>query len=92
MSGPRADTGNTIHQGGGWIRDIVEGAEKEKGKKRKKRDPRRGVTLPNHRDGDKARSDSGGSSDSRKMHLSHLPSYPWPPLLPDCCLNQSLRY
>lgn len=71
MSGPRADTGNTIHRGGGWIRDTAEKEMREK--RKKKRDPRRGVTLPNHQDGGRARSDSRGSSDSRKMHCSHFP-------------------
>lgn len=73
MSGPRADTANGIHRGGGRIRDTAEGAEKEKADRRKKKDPRRGVTLPNPQDGGKARSESRGSSDSRKMHSSHLP-------------------
>lgn len=70
MSGPRADTGSTIHQGGGWIRDTAEKEMREK--RKKKRDPTRGVTLPNHPDGGKARSDSQGSSDSRRMNWSQL--------------------
>lgn len=44
----------------------------------KERDPRRDVTLPNHQDGGKARSDSQGSSDSSKLYLccSHHPCPP----------------
>lgn len=76
LSWPRADPGNTIHQGemDGEMGE-VRGRERDE---RKKRDPRRGVTLPNHQDGGKARSDSQGSSDSSKLHLccSHQP---WPP-------------
>ena len=67
MSGPRADPGNTIHQGemeAGYGR--VRWGEREE---RKKRDPRRDVTLPNHQDEGKARSDSQGSSDSSKLYF-----------------------
>lgn len=42
MSGPRTDKGNTIHRGGGWIRDT---AEKEMGEKSKKREIQGEVLL-----------------------------------------------
>lgn len=47
-------------------RDREGDGEKEK---TEKRDPRRDVTLPNHHDGGKARSDNQRSSDSRKLYL-----------------------
>lgn len=52
--------------------------EREGEERKKERDPRRDVTLPNHQDGGKARSDSQGSSDSSKLYLccSHQPSPP----------------
>lgn len=51
----------------------VRGTEREE--RQKERDPRRDVTLPNHKDRGKARSDSQGSSDSSKLYLccSHQP-------------------
>lgn len=61
MSPPRADEENTIHQGR-MERELED--EERRRKEEKKTDPRRDVTLPNHQDGDKARSDSQGSSDS----------------------------
>lgn len=36
MSRPRADTGNTIHQEGGWIRDTAEKKIREKRKKKER--------------------------------------------------------
>lgn len=44
----------------------VRGREREE---KTERDPRRGVTLPNHQDGGKARSGCRGSSDRSKQHL-----------------------
>lgn len=50
----------------------VRGREREE---KTERDPRRGVTLPNHQDGGKARSGCLGSSDRSKQHLccTHKP-------------------
>lgn len=50
----------------------------EREERKKERDPRRDVTLPNHQDGGKARSDSERSSDRSNLYLccSHQPRPP----------------
>lgn len=69
MSGPRADPGDTIHQG--EIRGRWESEEETKRREKKERDPRRDVTLPNHQDGGKVRLDSKGSSASSTLQLCY---------------------
>lgn len=50
--------------------DRVRGSDKRREKK--ERDPRRDVTLPNHQDGGKARSDSKGSSDIANLPILNI--------------------